>query len=29
VLQGLGPADMTSLITLLEEWGGAEVRSRK
>jgi len=29
VLQGLGPADMTSLITLVEGWSGAEVRSRR
>jgi 3-hydroxyisobutyrate dehydrogenase len=27
VLQGMGPDDMTSLIKLLEGWGGAEVRS--
>jgi 3-hydroxyisobutyrate dehydrogenase-like beta-hydroxyacid dehydrogenase len=29
VLQGLGPADMTSLITLLEGWSGAEFRSAR
>jgi 3-hydroxyisobutyrate dehydrogenase-like beta-hydroxyacid dehydrogenase len=28
VMQGMGPADMTSLITILEGWAGTEVRSR-
>jgi hypothetical protein len=26
--QGLGPADFTSLIKVLEGWAGVEVRSR-
>jgi hypothetical protein len=29
VTQGLGDADITALIRVMEDWAGAEVRSRR